>query len=724
MGYRCLRVLVCAVFAAVVPPIILTEGSTRYGVGENGTHWSFQPPSRPPVPDTHDPVWPRNPIDRFILARLEAEGLKPAPESDRRTLIRRLSFDLIGLPPTPEEIDAFLADRAANAYETLVDRLLASPHYGERQSQSWLDLARYADSDGFEHDQARPDMWRYRDWVVAAFNKDVPYDRFLRLQLAGDEAAPGDFDAFIATGFNRLYPDMVDLNDQGLRRQNALNDITETTGAVVLGLTIGCARCHDHKTDPIKQKDFYALQAFFAPARFRDDMVLVSKASREANEAASVEWVREAGRARKAIVRIEAPVRAKIVDGNPPGLSDEAARAFTKPAEQRDADEIRLVYEAALADRRVSIEAVAKALDPVQKAEWDGWRTRLDFFLKREPTVLPKARGIDEVSGKVAATFLLKRGDYTSRGPEVEPAFPAILAKDATPKIAATALSSGRRSALVDWLVRPDHPLTSRVMVNRLWQAHFGRGIVSTPGDFGAMGEEPSHPELLDWLAVEFVAQGWSIKAMHRLIVTSATYRQGSRVEGASRKIDPDNALLSHQARRRLEGEILRDSMLACSGKLNPAIGGPCIFPELPRELTKLSGKSAVWPVSPREADRDRRSLYVFLRRNLRFPLFEAFDKPDTNASCPKRAVTTIAPQALSLLNGALANQCAGSLAAKVEREAGRDLASRIDRTYRLALGRPPDAGEAKLASEYLREGTFADFCLALLNLNEFLYVD
>lgn len=733
MGARRIKGLMAATCAVALVLALahlaprMAFGRAYFGSGRppaSGTHWSFVPPGRPPAPDTHHPGWPRNPIDRFILARLESEGLKPAPEADRRTLIRRLSFDLTGLPPTPREVENFLIDQAPNAYETLVERLLASPHYGERQAQSWLDLARYADSDGFEYDQARPDMWRYRDWVVSAFNKDLPYDRFLRLQLAGDEAAPGNFDAFIATGFNRLYPDMVDLNDQGLRRQNALNDITETAGAVVMGLTIGCARCHDHKTDPIKQKDFYALQAFFAPARFRDDAVLASKADREAAEAASVEWVREVGRARKAIVGIEAPVRAGLSEGNPPGLSDEAARAFAKPADRRDPDEIRLVYEAAVADRRVSVDAIAKALDPARKAEWDRWKTRLDFFLRHESPALPRARGVDEVPGKVVPTFLLKRGDYAARGPEVEPAFPGVLAKDATPKIAATASSSGRRSALVDWLVRPDHPLTSRVMVNRLWQAHFARGIVATPGDFGAMGEEPSHPELLDWLAVEFVAKGWSIKAMHRLMVTSATYRQGSRIDAASRKIDPDNALVSHQSRRRLEGETLRDSMLACSGRLNPTLGGPCIFPELPRELTKLSGKGAIWPVSPRESDRDRRSLYVFLRRNLRFPLFEAFDKPDTNASCPKRAVTTIAPQALSLLNGTLANRCAGSLAAKVEREAGLDVASRVDRAYRLALGRPPDAGEARLASEYLRDGTFADFCLALLNLNEFLYVD
>ena len=580
-------------------------------------HWAFRPPTRPALPEVRDPGRVRNPIDAFILATLDAEGLVPASEADRLTLLRRLSFDLIGLPPSPEEADAFLADRAPAAYERLVDRLLASPHYGERQAQGWLDLARYADSDGFEFDQARPEIWRYRDWVVSAFNRDLPYNRFVRLQIAGDEAEPGHSDALVATGFNRLYPDMVDLNDQGLRRQNALNDITETTASVFLGLTMGCARCHDHKYDPIKQSDFYSLQAFFTPARFRDDL-----------------------------------------------------------------------------------ELAGNGADPS-----------------------PRARGLDETGEPVPPTYLLRRGEYGNRGPEVLPSFPASLTDETEPTITPTAGSSGRRSALADWLVDPANPMTSRVLVNRLWQGHFGRGIVASSSDFGLIGDDPSHPELLDWLATEFLARGQSLKAMHRLIVTSATYRQSSRFDAHAFEADPENTMLWRHSRRRMGGEAIRDAMLAASGMLNHAIGGPCVFPELPAELTKLSGKGAAWPVSPREEDRDRRSLYVFLRRNLRFPLFEAFDKPDTNASCPRRAVTTIAPQALSLFNGKLSADCAAALADRGRREADTRPAQ-VERLYRLALGRPPDPEEQRIASEFLEGASLADLALAIFNVNEFVYID
>jgi hypothetical protein len=591
---------------------------------EERSHWAFHPPGsvRPPV--VRDRVRARNPIDAFIASTLEANGLVPAPEAERPVLIRRLCFDLTGLPPTPDEVEAFVNDPTPIAYERLVDRLLASPRYGVRSAQHWLDLARYADSDGFEFDQARPNAWRYRDWVVDALNRDVPYDRFVRLQIAGDEIAADDPDAHVATGFNRCYPDMVDQNDQGLRRQNALNDITETTGLAFLGLTIGCARCHDHKFDPIRQVDFYRLQAFFTPAQFRDDFPL-----------------------------------------------DRAGGSNPRP---------------------------------------------------------PTARVLDESGPAAPPTYFLKRGDVGARGPTVEPGFPAVLTS-ASPTISATARSSGRRKALADWLTRADHPLTSRVMVNRLWQRHFGRGLVGTPSDFGTMGDEPSHPKLLDWLARDFVARGWSMKAMHRLIVTSAAYRRSSESSAVNaHEVDPENRLVSHQNRRRLDGEAIRDALLVVSGRLNPTPGGPGVFPPLPSELTKLSSKGAVWPVSARIEDRDRRSLYVFVRRNLRYPFFESFDHPDTNASCPRRAITTTAPQALSLLNGQLSTSAARALAARTARESNSDAGvdSRVDRAYLLALGRPPDLTERALARAFLSSvgSSFADYCLALLNLNEFIYID
>jgi len=593
---------------------VLTTSAT---LADEEKHWAFVPPRRVALPQVQEKSWARNPIDLFILAKLEEQSLRHAPEVDRATLLRRLSFDLTGLPPTPLEQSVFLNDPAPSAYEHAVERLLANPHHGERWGQHWLDLARFAETDGFEFDQARPDAWRYRDWVVQALNRDMPYDLFIRMQLAGDEARPDDTAAFIATGFNRCYPDMVDLNDQGLRRQNALNDITETTGLVFLGLTFGCARCHDHKFDPIRQNDFYSLQAFFAGARFRDDYPLAS------------------------------------------------AR---------------------------------------------------------------KASGIDEGGPGAPPTYLLRRGEYAARGPAVAPEFLPVLCPStaaARPRPEPSSRSSGRRSALVDWLVRPDHPLTARVIVNRLWQHHFGRGIVATPSDFGTTGEEPSHPELLDWLACELIARGWSMKSISRLIVTSATYRQSSRGQRAGRTSDPDNTLLWRRNRRRLDGESIRDALLAVSGRLNQAMAGPSIFPELPPELSKLSSKGAVWPVSPRREDRERRSLYVFVRRNLRYPLFEVFDRPDTNASCPARPVTTIAPQALSLLNGRLAHDSATALAARTVALAGPDPAEQVAYVGRLVFGRAPDGAERRMMTEFLTtDGTLDQLCLGLLNSNAFLYVD
>jgi Protein of unknown function (DUF1553)/Protein of unknown function (DUF1549) len=692
---------------------------------DDRAHWAFVPPKKVDPPAVKEAVWVRNMIDSFVLARLEAEGLAHAPEADRPTLLRRLSFDLIGLPPTPEESAAFEADKSSSAYEAQVNRLLASPHYGERQAQHWLDLARYADTDGFEFDEARPDAWRYRDWVVKAFNADMPYNRFVALQVAGDELEPDDPDAVVATGFNRCYPDMVDLNDQGLRRQNALDDVTETASLAFLGLTMGCARCHDHKFDPISQADFYRLQAFFSPARFRDDYPILAPQARATFEADVVAWKQELAKVQARLLEIEAPARAERAPGRPPGIDDpNVIAAWEKEPSERSPEEVTLVFETAAKDKRISAKALVEALEPEARRERTEALGELDRQKKRQP-IAPTGRIIDEAGPKAPPTFLRRRGDYYAKGPEVRPAFPAVISAGEA-EIHASARSSGRRASLAAWLTRPDHPLTSRVVVNRLWQGHFGRGLVATPSDFGLMGEAPSHPELLDRLAVELVEHGWSLKAMHRLMVTSATYRQSSRRSEVELKADPDNLLLWRHARRRLDGESIRDALLAVSGKLNRNLGGPSVFPELPVELTKLSSKGKAWPVSPRQEDRDRRSLYVFTRRNLRYPFFEAFDRPDTNASCPKRAVTTIAPQALSLLNGKLALDSSKALADRVAREAGGETSARVDRAYRLTLGRSPDPDEARLAEAFLREGgdSLTDFCLALLNVNEFVYVD
>ena len=694
---------------------------------EERDHWAFRPPVRAQPPSVKIQGWARNPIDAFIRDGLESNGLKPAPEADRPTLLRRLRFDLTGLPPSPEEVRAFLSDASPEAYENLVDRLLASPQYGVRQAQHWLDLGRYADTDGFEFDQARPNAWRYRDWVVDALNRDMPYDRFVRLQLAGDEIAPEDPSAFVATGFNRCYPDMVDLNDQKLRRQNALNDITETTGLVFLGLTIGCARCHDHKFDPIRQADFYRLQAYFAGSRFRDDYPMSTPERRRSYESAMAAWRAEVARVQSAILRIEKPIRDRIAPGLPMGALDDAVAAYNKPESERTPAEVATVYGLLSRDGRIRKEDWPRRLDPKSASTRLDLIAGLDRVTKAAPRPLPTARGIDESGPDPRPTYFLRRGELTTPGPVVAPTAPAVLRVVAgDPTIAPSVGSSGRRKALAGWLTRPDHPLTARVMVNRLWQRHFGRGLVGTSSDFGTMGDPPSHPELLDWLATELAARGWSLKAMHRLIVTSSTYRQSSRPRSPTeREADPENRWLSGQNRRRLDGEAIRDALLAASGRLNPALGGPGVFPPLPSELTKLSSKGAIWPVSPRIADQDRRSLYVFVRRNLRYPFFEAFDRPDTNASCPKRPVTTIAPQALSLLNSSIASEAAHNFAERAAREASRKSDdARVERAYLLALGRGPDAEEQALAHRFLQGNSLADLCLALINLNEFVYVD
>jgi hypothetical protein len=558
----------------------------------------------------------------------------------------------------------------------------------------------------------------------------MPYDQFVRMQLAGDEIDPDDSDAFIATGFCRCYPDMVDLNDQGLRRQNALNDITETTGLVFLGLTVGCARCHDHKFDPIRQSDFYRLQAFFTPARFRDDYPIAPAEARRTHEARMAAWEAERAQIQSALIRLEATARGLLAPDIPNVFNDEVVAVYQKAESERTPNEVQLLYEALEKDRRIKPELLSFALGPAGASLRKALQAHLETVKKAAPAALPQARGIDESGPFPPPTYLLRRGEYSARGPEVQPEFPAVLMSsetEASPRIEARARSSGRRSALAEWLVSPKNPLTARVVVNRLWLHHFGRGIVATPSDFGTMGSEPSHPALLDWLSTELIARRWSVNAMHRLILTSSAYRQSSRPDPVGLEIDPENNLIWRHSRKRLDGEAIRDALLAVSGQLNPAPGGPCVFPELPAELMKLSSKGAIWPVSARPQDRNRRSIYVFIRRNLRYPFFEAFDRPDTNASCPKRPVTTIAPQALSLLNSELAFAAAQAMAERVVREAGPDLDARIGHAYRLTLGRAPAPAELELARRFLKRDlnrSLTSFCLALFNVNEFVYLD
>jgi hypothetical protein len=571
-----------------------------------------------------DAAWCRTPIDAFVLSRLEAEGLVPAPSADRVTLIRRLFYDLTGLPPTPEEVDDFLADGAVDAYERLVDRVLASPHYGEKWGRHWLDLVRYGETNGYERDMAKPFAWRYRDYVIAALNRDVPFDRFIRQQLAGDEIDPLAAESLIATGFYRLGIHDDDAADRVLAHYDGLDSIISTTGQVILGMSINCARCHDHKIDPIPQRDYYRLLAFFADIRDSDGKDL-----------------------RK--------------------LADRSGSTI----------EVMCVAEQGRSD-----------------------------------------------------THILLRGNPNLHGEIVQPGIPEIL-RDGSP---AFAQGPGKRRALADWLTNRHNPRTARVLANRLWQYHFGRGIVATPNDFGGLGEPPTHSELLDWLAAELTCGDWHLKRMHRLIALSNVYRMSSRPSESALALDPANRWFARFPMRRLTAEEVRDSILAVAGTLNLKTGGPPVFPPIAREV--LAGQSVPgqgWPASP-PTEATRRSVYVHVKRSLLLPILATHDMADTDSSCPVRYATTVPTQALGLLNGSFANEQAARFADRLVQDSPGDSEAQVCRAIRLTTARDPGVGEIRDDVAFLRQlaeqthlgarAALAQYCLLTLNTNAFLYVD
>jgi hypothetical protein len=677
----------------------------------------------PVVPSVaHAPGSPaiRNAIDAFIVEQLRSAGLTPSPPADRATLIRRVTYDLIGLPPTPEETDAFVHDTTADAWEKVIDRLLASPHYGERWGRHWLDLVRYSDSNGFEHDEVRPDAWRYRDYVIRSLNTDKPYDRIVTEQLAGDEAFPGDIDARIATGFCLLGPDMIDSADQPQRRLNTLADMTDTAGLVFLGLTITCARCHDHKFEPIPQTDYYRLQAFFTPAVFRHDLDIAAPAERDAHDVAAREYDALTKTLRDEIASIEGPVRTRLFEAKVDKLKAEAREAHRTPEDKRTGGQQELVAETA-GKVVVSAAEISRAVPAEQRTRLQALQKQLKVFDDRKPPPLPITMGITDRPGPPPVTHVLERGDLAHPAGEVQPGYPAVLVstdQSAQVAIEPVAGSSGRRLALARWMASPDNPLTARVIVNRLWQHHFGRGLVGTPSDFGLRGERPTHPELLDWLANELIAGGWRLKRMHKLMLMSETYQRSTSDSAAAS--DPENRLLSRMNRRRLEGESVRDALLSISGRLNPAMSGPGVV--VPENAQGGGGAKAM-PVNPDPGERVRRSVYLFARRNLRHPFLEAFDLPDSNLSCPRRERSTTAPQALALLNDADVMTAAKALAEKLEKDAPPEDA-RIERAYRLALGRAPTSHERNRARTFLHDSPVSELCRALFNMNEFVYLD
>ena len=677
--------------------------------------WAFRPLKQLDLPKVADEKWVRNPIDAFILAKLESRGLKPAPPVDKEALLRRVTYDLIGLPPTPDEVKGFLADKSLDAYEKVVARLLNSPHYGERWARHWLDLVRYAETDSFERDNPKPFVWRYRDYVIRSFNEDKPYPQFIREQLAGDELDKVTADSLIATGYYRLGPWDDEPVDKALAYYDGLDDIVTTTGQVFLGLTISCARCHDHKIDPMPQKDYYRFLAFFhgirhygAAASLRP--VALPEDLTKQNPKVS-EYKRSVAEVEKQMQAIEEKVAPRLQGGE---IDD-----FKFPTN-------RLDILRKNAGKLLSLEDFNRYQTLVES---------LEKLEKSRPTVMAQALCVNEVGPKAQDTFILVRGSPKAKGERVEPGFPSVLTdiKANLPDVPKDAKSSHRRRVLADWIASKENPLTWRVAANRLWQYHFGRGLVRSSSDFGYQGTPPTHLELLDWLAIRFAESG-RFKEMHRLIVLSSTYRMSSKSSENGVAKDAENDLFWRFDPRRLAAEEIRDSILAVSGNINlTKMYGPSIYPKISKDV--LAGQSQPgrgWKVSPPE-EAARRSVYVHLKRSLQVPFLSVFDAADTDATCPVRFATTQPTQALSMLNGEFANEQAEIFAADVRKKAGDLAKDQVRLILWRACQREPSAREiergVRLINDLAADGVARPdalrlYCLLALNLNEFVYLD
>jgi mono/diheme cytochrome c family protein len=691
-------------------------------------YWAFAKPVRTGLPTVPSAAWQRNPVDAFLLSSMKAKGLAPSPRADRRTLVRRAYLDLLGLPPTPEQVDAFVNDKSPDAWPRLIDSLLASPHYGERWARYWLDLVRYADSGGFEFDVDRPEAWRYRDYVVNAFNKDKPYSQFVREQLAGDEYTPVTDEAMIATGFLRVGPNLGG-GERG--RQDALDDLVSTTSLTFMGMTVGCARCHNHKFDPIPQKDYYRIQSVFVSTRGLDfPLVPAHEVNAHKAETARIdELIRPLRQAKRAL---EAPYLKRLVDQEIAKLPEYLQIAYKTPAAERtEGQKLNAAQvEKTLQNDTLRAKITETDLVPMMTAEEQqkhgGYLAQIEALERQKPRPFPTALAMSDAGREPRPSFFLHRGSIDQRG---SPMTPGVLSVAATvepdfPAPPPDAKSSYRRRGFAEWLVSPDNPLTARVMVNRIWQHHFGEGIVRTPSSFGKMGEKPSHPELLDWLAVDFVERGWSIKTMHRLMMTSEAYQMASGDIAGNLAVDPENRLFWRMPRQRLEGEIIRDQIMAVAGTLDRTIGGPNVFPYIDPDLFEKSSKRD-WPGKPDDDPSTwRRSLYVFSKRSIRYPLFETFDQPNLVNSVDRRNRSTVAGQALLLMNNAFVLLQSSKFAERLARDAGPDPSAQVRRGFRVALGREPDADELARSIAFVNSGPrgLADFCQVLVNLNEFVY--
>ncbi|MGI8602030.1 MAG: DUF1549 and DUF1553 domain-containing protein [Verrucomicrobiales bacterium] len=626
--------------------------------------WSFRPlaPTQPPVAAAGEGPG-RNPIDAFLLRRLERDGRRSEAELNKLALLRRLYLDLSGLPPTPEEIAAFLSDTSQNAYAQAVERLLDSPRYGERAARFWLDLVRYAESDGYKQDAYRSEAWRYRDYVIDSFNSDKPFDRFVQEQLAGDELFPGDPQALIATGFYRCC--IYEYNNRDARGQwaNILAETTDTVGDVFLGVGMQCARCHDHKFDPILQEDYYRLQACFAGMRWRDDQFAANAVEINSHREKIAAWEHENAQVLRELTEFEREFRERAEREALEKFPRDLEEIFKRGAELWTPYERQLMY---IVSRQVREEPgpLDAKMNPEQKRRWKELKNKVADAEKTKP-LLPQVFGVGEVAGEKPPTVIA--GNSTT----VPGGFLTVLGKE-------EAQGPNHRAALAQWLTRPDHPLTTRVIVNRIWQQHFGRGLVGTPSDLGRLGEEPTDPELLDWLAAEFVKTGWRFKALHRLIVTSAFYRCGGRVADGGLK-DGARPVPSAQGPMRLQAEQIRDASLMASGELDVAMHGPAV-----------------------SSDTGRRTVYTQIKRNTPDPLLASFDAPDTFRSVATRPTTTTPRQSLFLINGQWMQQRAKAMARMLSERHPLQRAEQIQQAFLRALTREPTPRETAEALEFL----------------------
>ena len=694
---------------------------------EDRQHWAFQPVRRPAVPEVKDEAWCRNPIDRFVLAKLEEQGWEPSPRPGPLALLRRVHFDLTGLPPTLSEQEAFLRDPSPEALDRVVADLLARPQYGERWARHWLDLARFAESNGFERDAAKPSAWRYRDWVIRAFNDDKPYDRFLMEQIAGDELPDADGSTLIATGFHRAGPWDDEPADPKQDRFDQLDDMVATTSEVFLGLSLGCARCHDHKFEPLTALDYTRMVAIFAPLRRptegRSELDLPAGSREEVQALAARD--RALARRQREIDELRERTEAVVLGDDESAIPAEVRAAFL--SRFRNPEQRRIVE----ANRERLREAVTAALPEEDRAAI-GWHEDEIATLRLQTPDLPRGYFWREPSPRPPETHLLARGQAASPGPVVAPGVPAVLVATQPTFLEADSHSSRRRLTLARWLARPEHPLTARVIVNRVWQHHFGEGIVRTPSDFGTGGDPPTHPELLDWLADWFVNEGeWSIKRLNQLILESNTSRMGKKSRPDYTEEDPEDRLLWRVPYRRLEVEAIRDAILSASGRMNPEMYGPSMFPPVPKgALEGNSDPGSIWRASP-EREASRRTIYAFIKRTMVVPMVEVLDFCDTTRSAPRRPITNTAPQALALFNGQFVAEQSDHFAARLIREAGDDPAKQIDLAYRLALGRPATADEVARLADFLaseseagRKSALARVARILFNSNEFAFTD